>query len=117
MVQKLLVDYLAHIQGESMTSSVHGDWLQRFKDDLRTGDVESLTGNVETAGLEIILDSEFYELACQEDARQVVILIGTLMFRNSLCNIPYYNHLDVHIGRSGSHCFDWSGWRCLLSRR
>lgn len=61
-----------------MSNPFHLDWLRRFREDLRTGDMDSLTQNVELAGLETVLDPEFLALACQEDARSVVILIATL---------------------------------------
>lgn len=66
-----------------MNNPFHEDWLRRFREDLRTGNADSLTSNVEMAGLEVILDPEFCELACQEDDRQVAILIGTLGEANS----------------------------------
>lgn len=61
-----------------MSNPFHEDWLRRFREDLRKGDMESLSANVELAGLDTILDPEFCELVCQEDARQVAILIGSL---------------------------------------
>jgi hypothetical protein len=66
-----------------MNNPFHQDWLRRFREDLRTGNADSLTSNVEMAGLEVILDPEFCELACQEDDRQVAILIGSLGEANS----------------------------------
>jgi len=61
-----------------MNNPFHEDWLRRLREDLRTGNTDSLTSNIESAGLEVILDPEFCELACQEDDRQVAILIGSL---------------------------------------
>jgi hypothetical protein len=66
-----------------MNNPFHEDWLRRFREDLRTANVDSLTANVEMAGLEVILDPEFCELVCQEDDRQVAILIGSLGEANS----------------------------------
>lgn len=66
-----------------MNNPFHQDWLRRFREDLRTGNADSLTADVEMAGLEVILDPEFCELACQEDDRQVAILIGSLGEANS----------------------------------
>lgn len=59
------------------------DWLRRFRENLREGDMDSLTQNVELAGLEVLLDSDFMALATQEDARSVVVLIATLGEANS----------------------------------
>jgi hypothetical protein len=61
-----------------MTNIFHEDWLRRFREDLRTGNINSLSSNVELAGLDILLDPEFCDLVCQEDARQVAILVGSL---------------------------------------
>ena len=61
----------------------HLDWLRRFREDLRVGDMDSLTQHVELAGLDVLLDPDFLALASQEDARSVVVLIATLGEANS----------------------------------
>lgn len=66
-----------------MTNPFHTDWLRRFREDLRAGDMDNLTQHVELAGLDILLDPDFLTLACLEDARSVVILIATLGEANS----------------------------------
>ena len=66
-----------------MTNPLHLDWLRRFREDLRVGDMDSLTQHVELAGLDVVLDPEFLALASQEDARSVVVLIATLGEANS----------------------------------
>jgi len=72
-----------------MSNPLHDDWLRRFREDLRTGDMESLRSNVELAGLDTLLNSEFCELVCQEDARQVAILIGSLGEENADDSKPF----------------------------
>jgi len=66
-----------------VTNPFHTDWLRRFREDLRAGDMDNLTQHVELAGLDILLDPDFLTLACLEDARSVVILIATLGEANS----------------------------------
>lgn len=72
-----------------MTNPFHLDWLRRFREDLRVGDMDSLTQQVELAGLDVLLDPEFLALAAQEDARSVVMLIATLGEANSDEPAPY----------------------------
>lgn len=72
-----------------MTNPFHIDWLRRFREDLRVGDMDSLTHHVELAGLEVVLDPDFLALASQEDARSVVVLIATLGIANSDQPGPY----------------------------
>lgn len=72
-----------------MTNPFHIDWLRRFREDLRVGDMDSLTQNVELAGLDVVLDPDFLALASQEGARSVVVLIATLGEVNSEHPEPY----------------------------
>ncbi len=72
-----------------MTNPFHIDWMRRFREDLRVGDMDSLTQNVELAGLDVVLDPDFLALASQEDARSVVVLIATLGEANSERPEPY----------------------------
>lgn len=72
-----------------MNNPFHDDWLRRFREDLRTGNTDSLSANVEMAGLDVILDTEFCEQVCHEDARQVAILIGSLGESNSNDKVTY----------------------------
>lgn len=87
-----------------MTNPFHTDWLRRFREDLRVGDMDSLTQNVELAGLDVLLDPEFLAMASQEDARSVVVLIATLGDANSEQPEPYrrwlagYQYLQQQLG-------------------
>jgi LicD family len=73
----------------TVTNLFHIDWLRRFREDLRAGDMDSLTQHVELAGLDVVLDPDFLALAAQEDARSVVVLIATLGEANSDQPEPY----------------------------
>jgi hypothetical protein len=66
-----------------MSNPIYQDWLRRFREDLRSGDMDRLEDNVNQAGLEVMLDPDFLALARQMDARQVVILIATLGISNA----------------------------------
>lgn len=79
-----------------MTHPFHLDWLRRFREDLRVGDMDSLTQHVELAGLDVLLDPEFLALAAQEDARSVVVLIATLGEANSDEPAPYQRWLAAY---------------------
>ena len=79
-----------------MTHPFHLDWLRRFREDLRVGDLDSLTQHVELAGLDVLLDPEFLALAAQEDARSVVVLIATLGEANSDEPAPYQRWLAAY---------------------
>lgn len=79
-----------------MTHPFHLDWLRRFREDLRMGDMDSLTQQVELAGLDVLLDPEFLALAAQEDARSVVVLIATLGEANSDEPAPYRRWLAAY---------------------
>jgi hypothetical protein len=72
-----------------MENVFHLDWLRRFREDLRLGDMESLGRNAELAGLELLLDPEFLALTCQHDARAVVVLIASVGQENSEHTEPY----------------------------
>jgi hypothetical protein len=79
-----------------VTHPFHLDWLRRFREDLRVGDMDSLTQHVELAGLDVLLDPEFLALAAQEDARSVVVLIATLGEANSDEPAPYQRWLAAY---------------------
>lgn len=79
-----------------MTNLFHIDWLRRFREDLRVGDMDSLTQHVELAGLDVLLDPDFLALASQEDARSVVVLIATLGEANSDQPEPYRRWLAAY---------------------
>lgn len=72
-----------------MDNTFYVDLLRRFREDLRQGDMDSLTSHVQTAGLDVLLDPEFLSLTCQHDARPVVVLIATLGAANSQAPEPY----------------------------
>lgn len=79
-----------------MTNPFYIDWLRRFREDLRVGDMDSLTQNAELAGLDVLLDPDFLALASQEDARSVVVLIATLGEANSDQPEPYRRWLATY---------------------
>lgn len=58
-------------------------WLMLFRENLRAKDADSLAKNVESASLNIILAQEFEDLVCEEDARQVAVLIGSVGENNT----------------------------------
>lgn len=72
----------------------HKDWLRLFREDLRIGNIKSLSSNVALAGLEVLLDRDFEEIVRQEDARELAILIGTLGETNSK-EVSYYKKLKA----------------------
>jgi len=75
---------------------IHIDWLQRFRENLRTGNTEQLALDVEQAGLDLLFDPEFLEAARQTDARQVVVLIATLGVANTEHPAPYQRILAAY---------------------
>jgi len=58
-------------------------WLRRLREDLRQGDMEKLSSDVEAMGLEALLAPDFLTLARRHNAHQVVILIASLGASNS----------------------------------
>jgi hypothetical protein len=79
-----------------MDNLEHIDWLRQFREDLRSGDHDSLSEHVEEAGLELVLDPDFVALAQQQDARQVVILLATLGEANAPAAAPYTRLLAAY---------------------
>jgi hypothetical protein len=66
-----------------MSTSELQKWIRSFREDLRLRDTVSLTRHVEEAGLEVMLDPELLTLACQQEARSVVVLIASVGEANS----------------------------------
>lgn len=95
-----------------MNNPFHMDWLRRFREDLRVGDMDSLTNNVELAGLDVVLDADFLALACQEDARSVVVLIATLGEANSENPSPYRRWLATYQYLQGQLQLDEAAQLC-----
>ena len=98
-----------------MTNPFHTDWLRRFREDLRQGDMDSLTQHVELAGLEVVLDPDFLALASQEDARSVVVLIATLGEANSEQPKPYSRWLASYQYLQHQLDLDQAAQRCTAA--
>jgi hypothetical protein len=98
-----------------VTNPFHTDWLRRFREDLRQGDMDSLTQHVELAGLEVVLDPDFLALASQEDARSVVVLIATLGEANSEQPKPYSRWLASYQYLQHQLDLDQAAQRCAAA--
>jgi hypothetical protein len=98
-----------------MNNPFHMDWLRQLREDLRLGDMDSLTHHVELAGLDIILSPAFLELACQEDARSVVVLIATLGEANAQNPAPYRRWLATYQYLQGQIQLDEAAQLCAAA--
>lgn len=95
-----------------MSNPLHLDWLRRFREDLRNGDMDQLQADVDLAGLSTLLDPEFLELARQMDARQVVVLIATLGVANAADPSVYERWLAAYQCLQGQVSVDEAAQRC-----
>lgn len=95
-----------------MTNPFHLDWLRRFREDLRNGDMDQLQADVDLAGLSTLLDPEFLELARQMDARQVVVLIATLGAANAKDVSDYERWLAAYQCLQGQLPVEEAAKRC-----
>lgn len=71
-------------------------WLRRFREELRTGNMDKLSDSVEEAGIDLILNTEFLALACEYNFNPVIILIATLGEANSSEPRPYSRVLAAY---------------------
>jgi len=98
-----------------MNNPIYQDWLRRFREDLRLGDMDQLEQDVSLAGLDTVLDPDFLALARQTDARQVVILIATLGSANAPDPLPYMRLLAAYQCLQGQLSVDDAAAECARS--
>jgi len=83
-------------KGKMMNANENIYWLRRFREELRTGNMDKLSGSVEEAGVDLILNPEFLALACEYNFNPVIILIATLGEANSSEPRPYSRILATY---------------------
>jgi hypothetical protein len=96
----------------NMDNPDHIDWLRQFREDLRSGDTESLSQHVEHAGLDLVLNPAFVSLAQEQDARAVVVLLATLGQANAEEPAPYGRLLAAYLFLQGQLDLDSAASRC-----
>lgn len=87
-------------------------WLRRFREELRTGNMDKLIESIEEAGVDLILDSEFLALACEHNFNPVIILIATLGEANSSNPMPYGRVLAAYQWLQGQKSLDDAAEKC-----
>ena len=83
-------------KGKMMNANENIYWLRRFREELRTGNMDKLTASIEEAGVELILSPDFLALACEYNFNPVIILIATLGEANSSEPKPYKRVLAAY---------------------
>jgi len=102
-----------------MEIKTHQNWLMLFRENLRVRDTTLLAKNVENAGLDIVLSREFIDLVCEEDARQVAVLIGSIGEENANASEIYiYNRLKyTYLYLNGQVDLDEAAKQCCNQRK
>jgi hypothetical protein len=95
-----------------MDSHFHIDWLRRFRENLRTGDMEALSANAEAAGIDLLLDPALLALACELNFHPVVILIASLGEANAPDPLPYRRVLAAYQYLQGQITLDEAASAC-----
>lgn len=98
-----------------MNSSNLKDWIRCFREDLRLRDMTALTRHVEEAGLEVMLHHDLLALACQQDARAVVVLIASIGESNGPEPAVYSRWLAVYQYLQNQISLDEAITRCNQS--
>jgi len=97
-----------------MDDQIYQKWLMLFREDLRARDAKSLAKNVQAAGLDIVLDMKFEDLVCEEDARQVAVLIGSIGEENSDNKLKYIRIKNTYQYLSGQIDIEPASMQCCV---